>query len=133
VQRGDLGIAFLLAFIASVLLVACDYVPGRRIPKLATDFRAVFMQSGQVFFGKIENSSGDYVTLREVYCVQQQVNPDTKQVNSILLKRANELHAPDVMHINARQIALIEPVTPESRVAQLIKQAASSQEVPPKR
>jgi hypothetical protein len=132
VKRSHLVVAVSLAFAASGSLVGCDYLPGRGIPKTTTEYQAVFMQNGQVFFGKIENSGGNYVTLREVYYIQQQGNPETKEVKGVLLKRANELHAPDVMHINARQIAVIEPVTPDSRVAQLIRQAASPQGSPPK-
>ena len=53
------------------------------------------------------------------------MDPETKQMKSTLLKRSMEVHAPDMMYINANSIAFIEPVSPNSKVAQLLKQADS--------
>jgi len=41
-------------------------------------------------------------------------------VMNVLVKRGNELHGPDRMVLNANDIVFIEPVGPNSRVAQLI-------------
>jgi len=41
----------------------------------------------------------------------------------VLVKRGKELHGPDRMYINADQIVFVEPVGPDSKVAQLINQA----------
>jgi hypothetical protein len=92
-------------------------------PKFTTEYQAVFMDNGQVFFGKLEQAGSDYPLLRDVYYVQSQSNPETKQVTSMLIKRGKEWHSPDVMYLNARHIVVIEPVAPDSRVAQLIKEA----------
>ena len=92
-------------------------------PKFTTDYQAVFMDNGQVFFGKMEQAGSDYPLLRDVYYVQSQANPETKQVTSMLIKRGKEWHGPDVMYLNAGHIVVIEPVAPDSRVAQLIKEA----------
>jgi hypothetical protein len=51
------------------------------------------------------------------------VDPSTKRSSSILFRRGKEWHGPDFMVLNARHILLIEPVTPGSRVAQLIAAA----------
>jgi hypothetical protein len=61
--------------------------------------------------------------LKEVYYIQSQQDAATKQVNSVLTKRGSELHGPDVMYINASHILLVESVTPESKVGQLIQEA----------
>ncbi len=119
-----------IACLITPFLGGCDKPPSVAAPSFKTEYQAVFMQSGQVFFGKLEMAGGDYATLRDVYFIQQQVNPETKQGNSVLLKRSADLHAPDVMYINARQIALIEPVATTSRVAQLIKQAETQPAAP---
>jgi len=47
---------------------------------------------------------------------------ETKEVKNILIRRGNEWHAPDRMVLNARHIILIEPVGPNSKVAELIAQ-----------
>ena len=90
---------------------------------LKTEYQAVFLDNGQAFFGKIENAGSPYPLLRDVFYVQSQVNKETSQINSILIKRGKEWHGPDVMYINANHIILIEPVSPDSWVAQLIKEA----------
>jgi hypothetical protein len=83
----------------------------------------VFLDNGQIFFGKLDNAGSDYPLLRDIFYVQSQQNPETKQVKSILIKRGNEWHGPDMMYINSKHIIVIEPVSPDSRVAQLIKEA----------
>jgi hypothetical protein len=40
-----------------------------------------------------------------------------------LIKRGKELHEPDRMYLNTQQILFVEPVGPNSKVAQLIVQA----------
>jgi hypothetical protein len=92
-------------------------------PSFSTDHQAVFMDNGQVFFGKIENSGGDYPLLREVYYIGRQTSADGKEVKNILVKRGNEWHGPDYMYINRQHIVVIEPVAANSRVEQLIKEA----------
>jgi hypothetical protein len=79
------------------------------------------LDNGQIFFGKLENAGSDYPLLRDVFYVQTQTKPDSKEVKSILIKRGSEWHGPDLMYINARHIVAMEPVSPSSRVAQLIK------------
>jgi len=61
--------------------------------------------------------------MTEVYYVVTQTNPAPKQTNNILVKRGKELHEPDRMYLNPRQIVLVEPVGTNSKVAQLIAQA----------
>jgi hypothetical protein len=76
-----------------------------------------------VYFGKLEGLGTPFPVLREVYYVQQNQNPDTKAITSVLIKRGKEWHGPDRMIINEKSILLIEPVGPESRVAQLIAES----------
>jgi hypothetical protein len=91
--------------------------------RFSTEYQAVFMDNGQVFFGKIENAGGDHPLLKEVFYIGRQTSSDGKEVKNILLKRGSEWHGPDYMYINRQHIAVIEPVSPSSRVAQLIKEA----------
>lgn len=93
--------------------------------KFTSEYQAVFMDNGQVFFGKLEQLGSDYPLLRNVFTVQNQANPETKEVKSALVKRGVELHGPDYTVLNARHIVAIEPVGENSRVAQVIKQAES--------
>ncbi|MGO9443772.1 MAG: hypothetical protein ACLPXB_03230 [Thiobacillaceae bacterium] len=60
------------------------------------------------------------MTLRSVYYIKNQVDPTTKNVTSILVKRGNEVHAPDYMVVNKQHVLFIEPVNAGSQVAKLI-------------
>jgi hypothetical protein len=92
-------------------------------PGFSTEYQAVFLDNGQAYFGKIENTGGNYPLLRNVYYIGRQASPDGKEVRNILVKRGNEWHGPEYMYLNKQHIVLIEPVAANSRVAQLIKEA----------
>jgi hypothetical protein len=87
-----------------------------------TEYQAIFLDNGQVFFGKLEKSGPSYLTLRDVFYIKAQVEQGKKEAKNLLVKRGLEWHAPDYMLINTRHVVLIEPVAPESQVAQLIQQ-----------
>ncbi|MGA7576546.1 MAG: hypothetical protein ACLQUW_02315 [Desulfobaccales bacterium] len=116
------------------LLPAC----GRDNLKFPTEYQAVFLDNGQVFFGRLQDDGSSYVTLRDVFYIKQQASADKKEVKNVLVKRGSEWHAPDFMRINSRHIVFIEPVAPDSRVALLIREvethpaaAAPQAETPP--
>ena len=104
-----------------LLLSGCDSTQQKL--KFETEYQAVFLANGQVFFGKISDAGAPYPLLKDVFYVQAVVNPETKQPASILVKRGSEWHGPDYMYINSKQIVVIEPVAAGSRVAALIAEA----------
>jgi hypothetical protein len=87
-----------------------------------TEYQAVFLANGSVYFGKIEKIGKNYIEMTDIFYVQSQQNPDTKQVESRLVKRGKELHAPDRMYINSAHILLIEPVSPDSKMVTTMKE-----------
>jgi hypothetical protein len=93
-----------------------------------TEYQAVFLDNGQVFFGKLENAGSGYPLLRDVFYLQTQVDPATKQPKNVLVKRGSEWHKPDLMYVNAKHILIIEPVGGDSRVAQLIKETKTQRQ-----
>jgi len=68
--------------------------------------------------------------LKNVFYLQSQViqDKDKKEVRNILIKRGSEWHGPDLMYINTRHVIVIEPVSTNSRVAQLINEAKTKEE-----
>ena len=131
--RGGLrGLGFLplplLFLVAGLLLSGCS---GGNDLSFLTEYQAVFLDNGQVFFGKLGDVSSEYATLRDVYYIQHQVDPEKKEARNLLVRLGSEWHAPDFMRINARHIVLIEPVAPDSRVAQLIREAKVRPAGPP--
>lgn len=101
----------------------------------ASGYQSVFLANGQVYFGKLSNSSGDYVTLKDIYYLQvtqpplqgsQQGNQSAQQQQQqglTLVKLGNELHGPlDSMQINRTQILFYEDMKEDGQVVQAIRQ-----------
>lgn len=93
-------------------------------------YQAVFLTNGQVYFGKISSITGDVVTLKDIYYLQQQSNvqsQDTEaeaQQNQLsLAKLGNELHGPeDTMFIERSQVLFWENIKDEGQVVKTIQQ-----------
>jgi len=90
--------------------------------------QAIFLENGQVYFGKIVSESSSEVKLTDVYYiqVQDQVQPATTEGGQpttisvpTLTKRGAELHKPfGVLRLNRQHIVAIENVGADSQVAQ---------------
>jgi hypothetical protein len=79
----------------------------------------VLLTNGSVYFCHLQGYGDPAPVLTDVYYVVSQTNPETKQVNNVLVKRGKELHGPDRMYLNSNQILFVEPVGVNSKVAQL--------------
>lgn len=92
-------------------------------------FQAVFLQNGQVYFGKIASFNGKTIDLQSIYYLQtnngETANSQTESSsnNVSLVKLGCELHAPlDRMLINSDQVLFWENIKDDSQVAKAIKQ-----------
>jgi hypothetical protein len=92
-------------------------------------YQAVFLSSGQVYFGKLENSDGQYLKLRDVFYLQTKSattpeNPQTTTTEASdveLIKLGNEIHGPeDEMIISRDQVLFYENLKTDGRVSQSI-------------
>jgi hypothetical protein len=113
-------IALIFALTFVVASTACSHGDGQKGPEITTPYAAVQLDSGQLYFGKLANAGSTFPELTDVYYIQSGVNQETKAVTNVLVRRGNEVHGPDRMFLNARHIILLEPVGPNSKVAQLI-------------
>lgn len=89
--------------------------------------QAVFLNGGQVYFGKIGDLNSKYLTMNNVYYlrVNQQVQPDQKQESAnndiSLVKLGCELHGPeDAMVINREQVIFWENLKSDGQVAKAV-------------
>lgn len=90
--------------------------------KIETDYQAVFLENGQVYFGRIDKNSSDstFVVLKNVYYLSNSSETTSTDIN--LIKLGDELHGPsDRMDINLDKILFIEDLSPESKVLNAIK------------
>jgi len=113
------GTCLALAVVFLAILLFRDFPRGSKLT-FNTPYHGVLLTNGQFLFGRFENASSEFPTLADVYYIQSQMNQETKQVNSVLVKRGKEWHSPDRMILNARHIVLIEPVKPDSDLAKRI-------------
>jgi hypothetical protein len=91
-----------------------------RAVRFDSQFQAILLDTGQVYYGHLEGLGTSIPVITDVYYVNSITNPQTKEVANILVRRGKEWHAPDRMYLNARHIVMVEPVSPNSKVAQLI-------------
>jgi len=91
-----------------------------------TQYQAVFLNGGQVYFGKISALNNRYITLNNIYYlrVNQAVQPNTSTTNSndvSLVKLGCELHGPqDQMLINADQVIFWENLKSDGQVSKAV-------------
>ena len=116
-----------LAIAALLAVLVYQNTRARAVPDLSTSYHAVALTNNQVYFAKVDGLGTDYVVLRDVFYIQSRVvNPETKQVANVLIKRGGEWHAPDRMIINRSSVLLIEPVKEGSQVAKLIAEQSKA-------
>jgi bacteriorhodopsin len=121
-QRGSAAVQIVWA-VAGIVVIAAGILlvrytrPGAP-EKFNTPYQAVVLMNGSAYFGKLEGYGTPKPMLTEVYYVVTQTNPETKQNNSVLVKRG--AHEPDRTYLNPGQILFVEPVGEKSQVAQLI-------------
>jgi hypothetical protein len=128
--RRSSSLTVFFCFLAIVSVFALAGCTGK--PTFSTPYQVVLLDNGQAYFGKIENISHSYVLLTDVFYIQTQATPDGKVAGNVLVKRGQEWHSPDRMWVNVRHVIMIEPVAPESKVAQLIKEAKAGSGEPKK-
>ncbi len=106
--------------IVSVFFIGCDN-PHKL--NLKTEYQVVILDNGNAYFGKLEIPSKSFVLLKDVYYIQTQINQETRLKDQHINKKGQKrLHGRDTMYVNTQHIILIEPVSPESQVAKLIKE-----------
>jgi len=105
--------------------------------KAKSEWQAVFLRNGEVYFGHVVETTDNEVVLRDVYYIQttqplQGLGETQGRVISsqapLLVKLGSEPHKPyDEMRINRDQVFYIEDLQSDSPVVEAIKQYQSSQ------
>jgi hypothetical protein len=135
------GILVVASLFLAVTMLFGDKVMGNRA--VTSDYQAVFLTNGQVYFGKLELNRG-WAVMTDIYYLQlaqdlqpassadpsqapdsvQQQNNGQQQIQ--LVKLGSELHGPeDQMYIAKDKILFWENMKNDSRVLQSIKEYQS--------
>lgn len=125
----------ILAIVLSLAFVKKDSATSSEFDKVnKTQLQAVFLNGGQVYFGKISDLNSKGLTLDNIYYlrVNQQVQPNqtntTTNANDIsLVKLGCELHGPeDSMVINREQVIFWENLKTDGQVAKAVAEYAKN-------
>lgn len=113
--------AVVILLVASILLLATGGTNENQYIK-KDKLQAVFLNTGQVYFGNIKNLNGKYLTLGNIYYLQTANSGSSTQTNSnsnvTLVKLGCELHEPfDLMVINRDQVTFWENLQDNGQVA----------------
>lgn len=117
--------AFWVVIIFAVILVAAILVRGEKlVVREGAAYQAVFLDNGQVYFGKLKSLSRDFLSLTDIYYLRagtvQQGEQSGQQVD--LIKLGAELHAPrDEMIIGREHVIFYEDIGEGSEVMKLIR------------
>ena len=126
-------IAIILALI--VLIGYFSWWQKESALKLTSEYQAVFLTNGQVYFGTVTNTDRQTLVLDNVYYLQVLNNSSLQGASETatgnqadaqmsLVKLGNELHGPEAeMYINRKQILFIENLKPDSQIVESIRQA----------
>jgi len=91
----------------------------------SSKLQAVFLNTGQVYFGNVKSLNDNYLVLANIYYLQTASDSSTtaKNTNSnvTLVKLGCELHEPyDQMVINSDQVTFWENLSPQGQVANAV-------------
>jgi hypothetical protein len=119
------AVAILIIAILFSLVVTKNYNEESSVNK--SKFQAVFLNGGQVYFGKISDLNRDYLKMGNIYYlrVNQTVQPNQQNNNAAndisLVKLGCELHGPeDSMVINREQVIFWENLKDDGQVAKAV-------------
>lgn len=118
----------LVYFIGTVLLVGIAFgffasVQYFSKPPLGySEYSALFLDNGQVYFGKLQHLKRAYVTLTDVFYFGADDNVSLGDSDLSLVKLGSEVHGPtDEMKILREHILFVETLATHSRVVEAIK------------
>jgi hypothetical protein len=122
--------AFVIIFVVSGLVVGglMAFQSSISANINSSKYQAVFLTSGQVYFGKMTPINGGYVKLTDIFYPQtaatDTTNPQSATSDAAdiqLIKLGNEIHGPeDGMIINRDQILFFENLKSDGKVSQTI-------------
>lgn len=124
--RGALVAIAIATIVIAIVFTLTTLGPavGSQLPK-GGSYQAVFLTNGQVYFGKMKGTSGNYVTLKDVFYIQS--NPQQAGASAspnpqlALVQLGNEIHGPESqMQIANDQVIFWENLKSDSKVVQAI-------------
>lgn len=126
-RRQIIWTVIVLAVITGSLLGAQWYQHRNDQVVIGSHYQVVYLLSGQVYFGKLQNTAGEYLTLKNVYTLESKSSTadsaDASNTSNIL-QVSRQVYGPeDSMAIRADQVQFWQNLRTNSKVAEAIKSA----------
>jgi hypothetical protein len=135
-KMGILSVVIVLV-LAGVVVAGLLFLKSKTSILNSSQYQAVFLTSGQVYFGKLQNTSGDYLKLDDVFYIQANADDadaiqnasDSDETDLQLIKLGNEIHGPeDEMLINSDQVLFFENLKSDGRISETIQEYYDQQD-----
>ncbi|MGZ3578182.1 MAG: hypothetical protein ACXWMV_08160 [Syntrophales bacterium] len=110
----------LLGAVLAVTFLMLQGCGGDKKLDFKTEYQAVLLGDGQVYYGRVDKIERDFLVLSDVYYIQRNPASGAGEGQPIMVKRGKEPHGPDISYINTKFIVMVEPVKPDSVVANTI-------------
>lgn len=124
-----LTVSFVLVGIVSIVWLA-QQVYQANLQRIDTSkYQVVYLVNGQAYFGRLQNTSGDFLVLKSPYIAQSIENTDKEATDTdsattqtTLLKVTDQIYGPDnSIALKSSQVAFWQNLRDDSKVSQAIK------------
>lgn len=88
----------------------------------AAGYQMVYLSNGQVIFGKLQNTSGAYLVVREPYTLQTATTTTEKDNATSILKMTDQVYGPDdSIAVRSDNVISWQNLRSDSKVTQAIE------------
>lgn len=124
-KPGALLITLLVILLGAIVAIAYLVPKGERVNN--DGYQVVYMSTGQAYFGKLKNTTGNYLVLDTPYTAQdvKGEGENTAQTSTTLLKVSQQQYGPEeTMSLKSDQVLFWQNLRDDSKVTQAIKNAS---------
>ena len=120
-RPGGLIVTALVVALGGFVALAYLVPQGERIN--GKGYQVVYLASGQAYFGKLQNTDGNYLVLDNAYTASDQTGTqDNAQSQTALVKVSEQVYGPeDSLSIKADQVVFWQNLRGDSKVVQAIE------------
>jgi hypothetical protein len=120
-RPGGLVLTLIVVLIGAMLAIMYVLPDGVRIN--SRGYQVVYLASGQAFFGKLQNTDGKYVVIKDAYTTQDQTGAqDNAQSQTAIVKVSQQVYGPeDSLSIKSDQVVFWQNLRSDSKIVQAIE------------
>lgn len=112
-----------VAVIAAAAAWALDYTFAQKIER--GGYQVVYLTNGQAYFGKLQNTKGEYLVMKQPYTAQSVAQGETGESTAAttLLKVSQQVYGPqESIAIKSDQVSFWQNLRSDSKVATALTQ-----------